>query len=439
MKQKYYKLFKYLGATLYFAFLFYLSLNISFDSSITPDELMRIDVPMFIFRNGYLPIGDEESLRTIFGFSYAYSPYLPSLFAVVFMKIVSIFTMNTNALYIACRFISVLSGFGTWIMVCKIGEQLFDDNKYSCLLCLLVCLLPQFVFLCSYLNNDAFSVFCSSIIIYIWLKSVKTDWSILNCIILGISIGMLAITYYYAYAFILCSIIVYLFDCIRKKINSKKIILKAILVFVVAFLIGGWYFIRNGIIYDGDLLGLKIADEMGMKYAGIKSTRPSPYQLGLSFFETYFGNYYEKLNWVLTCVVSFIGVFGGMSFPMDWYGYVPFCMIAFIGFLGLVIHLFKKNNKYDKLLYLNFVLCIIIPILLSMYYSYYTDWQPQGRYIISALIPLEIFITIGLKQILSYCKKSKIFIYIFMILYVIVVLYLLKTYLINNCFINYIV
>ena len=53
------------------------------------------------------------------------------------------------------------------------------------------------------------------------------------------------------------------------------------------------------------------------------------------------------------------------------------------------------------------VLTMIIPVALSIYYSYTSDFQPQGRYIMSLLIPLMLFTTIGIETILRWIFKDK--------------------------------
>ena len=51
---------------------------------------------------------------------------------------------------------------------------------------------------------------------------------------------------------------------------------------------------------------------------------------------------------------------------------------------------------------------IVIPVLLSMYYSYASDYQPQGRYVLSCLLPLMFFVTAGIKTVLDkLCKNKK--------------------------------
>lgn len=60
------------------------------------------------------------------------------------------------------------------------------------------------------------------------------------------------LTYYNAYGYILCSIILCLISVILNKMKTKQIIQKVLIVAIMAFLVAGWWFIRNAIIYNGD-------------------------------------------------------------------------------------------------------------------------------------------------------------------------------------------
>lgn len=53
------------------------------------------------------------------------------------------------------------------------------------------------------------------------------------------------------------------------------------------------------------------------------------------------------------------------------------------------------------LLQFSFGCCIIIPVLLSLYYSYFTDFQPQGRYIMPLIVPLMYFIAKGTERFIT--------------------------------------
>ena len=368
-----------------------------------PDEVMRYPVPLFIFDKGYLPLGNEKEIMSeIWGFSYAFTPYLPSIISVVFMKIMALFTDAPNMLLFAARWTSVLSVSLTWVFCCKIGERIFTKQYTIVLLSVLVCFLPQFVYLGCYLNNDAFSVMTSSIIIYYWLIGDKECWSLKSCVGLGLGIGLLSLAYYNAYGFILCSIIFYIYSSVKQKVGAKNFWLKALLIFLVAFSIGGWFFIRNYIIHDGDFLGMKSMYALGEIHAQDiykPSQRINPKNLELSFYQTFLFPYYSQEIWFDNTAQSFIGVFGYFTTRLPHLFYMIYYGIFGLGFIcGLAkwIQNIKKKNKIFSIGLLScFILCMVIPLLLSMQYSYNTDYQAQGRYIMSILIPMMILVAFG--------------------------------------------
>ena len=89
-------------------------------------------------------------------------------------------------------------------------------------------------------------------------------------------------------------------------------------------------------------------------------------------------------------------------------------------FKDLFIYNKEEKNKY--LLNYIFLLSIIVPISLSIYYSYTSDFQPQGRYIMGIIIPFTYFVVNGIEKILEkFVKTEKIKKYIiFMIILLIV-------------------
>ena len=154
---------------------------ISFGTSIflkaehAPDEAMRMLIPEYIVSHHALPNGTEEAVRhPLWGFSYALYPYLTAIISSVFMAITSLFTKSAAALLTAARLTSVLSGTGTLIVVFLIGEELFERRESALLGGIFVGFLPQFVFLSCYVNNDSFAVFTVALIIYFWIRGMKS-------------------------------------------------------------------------------------------------------------------------------------------------------------------------------------------------------------------------------------------------------------------------
>lgn len=220
--------FYIIGTLILFLFLFYCSTKLCMN--VAPDEYMRYDIPLFIYNHSYLPKGDEkEILNAIWGFSYGFTPYLPSIISFFFMKIASIFTTTPVHLLIAARLTSVLAGALTFFVCCKIGEEIFNHKMTIYLFAIFVSLLPQFMYLSLYLNNDSFSIFTTALIVYGWIKGIKTNWNCKWCIFLGVAIGLCALTYYNAYGFILCSIIVYCMSSYKLHFTFNEFLKKGFL------------------------------------------------------------------------------------------------------------------------------------------------------------------------------------------------------------------
>ena len=134
----------------------------------------------------------------------------------------------------------------------------------------------------------------------------------------------------------------------------------------------------------------------------------------------------EDMFWVKSTVQSFIGKFGYMEAGMSERVYNGYKLVAIIGAIGIAFggikSLFRKiimkkrkqGEKIDKtkrnekiVFNVLMVVCMIIAIALSLYYSYFSDFQPQGRYIMSMELPLMYFIVIGIKNLCDAIIKNE--------------------------------
>ena len=200
----------------------------------------------------------------------------------------------------------------------------------------------------------------------------------------------------------------------------------------------GWWFIRNAVLYNGDFLGRKSCAECAEKYAQ-KDYRPSlyptPEKWGWTWKDIIFyqdpGWYH---NWILTVCVSFIGTFGLMEIYMPYTVSKMYIVFFVAGILSVLyvketfnlrksMYIIQKKTLANDILkvrtkvtskkwsdkgifHLMMVLLIIIPVILYMYYVYYSDNQAQGRYLMPALYPLMYFVTLGWNNILKKVIKN---------------------------------
>ncbi len=380
-----------------------------------PDEYGRYLVPKFIFENGYLPQGGEESIRIPgWGFSYALTPFLGGIISSIFMKAYSIIGGNVDKLYLAARLASVCCGIGTAYFALKIGEETVG-GRYKYVFAGLIAFWPQFTFVSAYVNNDVLAVFSISVIVYYWIKGIKSEWSIRTCIGLGVGISICALAYYNAYGFILCSIILFIGSNLLMKHSWKEIFKLGGIVSAVIIVLSGWWFIRNGIIHNGDILGLRTVTEYGNLY-GIpelqKANRSTPSNLNETLLYML-----KDRRWLDQTYKSFIGVFDYMTIYIYNWMYIFYGILMLIGGTKLftIVRRCKRTEieqlnapKQNLLFEIMLILGSVISIILSLIYSYYTDFQPQGRYIMGCIIPVVYFIILAIKSIDEWFIKHKI-------------------------------
>ena len=119
-----------------------------------------------------------------------------------------------------------------------------------------------------------------------------------------------------------------------------------------------------------------------------------------------------KYSWLDTTLRSFIGIFGYNSIVMSYKIYNIYFLVWLISIIGCIIQfkklfIYNKKEKNKYILNYIFVLSIIIPILLSIIYSYMSDFQPQGRYIVGIIVPFTYFVVSGIKGILEKIIKNE--------------------------------
>lgn len=391
---------------------YYLIWTVSQPYNSCPDEKMKWDICKYIAEHNSIPDGRDESIRdSIWGISYAFQPILTYMICAVFVKIASIFTTQQFVLVVAARLVSTISMTLTIYFVIRIANKLFKDKGiYKYLFIVFIAFQPITAFLASYINNDSTAILAISMIIYLWILGLESNWKIKHCILLGGAVGFCALTYYNAYGYILCSVLICLSSAVLNKMGAKEIAKKALIVASVAFAVAGWWFVRNAIIYDGDILGTKTQNEYGDKYA-LEQYKPSVRKTPENSNESIW-HMLDEDAWANTTAKSFVGIFGYHSILMSNKIYYSYLGLWLIGGLGCLLKfkdlfIYKKEEKSKYILNYIFVIAIIIPILLSIIYSYTSDFQPQGRYIMGIIIPFVYFVVNGIQTMLEKFIKSE--------------------------------
>lgn len=435
------KIVEILFLTGVFVFLLFWAVVQPFNAS--PDEAMKYQIVEYIMKYGTLPHGGDPEIRhELWGISYAFNPILPYIAGAVFGKAALIFTSVEMAPVIAARIVNVLFGTATAALTIKTGKKLFQKES-SKVFVVLVCFLPGAVFINSYINTDSIALFSTAWIVWCWVKALKNGWGKGVCIELALALSVCALSYYNAYGFILCSVFFFagsIMFCEDKSWNYKKMFSLGFLIIVVVVICAGWWFVRNGILYHGDVLGMRTSSEYAQLYAreDLKpSNRITPQSQGMSIWEMLFWIPGEwKFNWLVTVAVSFIGTFGFLDIFMPKAWSLVYVVVFAAGIAGVFFQIrrqffvtglqksvrhakdnagdtvyitIRKNKRWDMKNYFHLCLlaAMVIPFILLVKYAYSSDFQAQGRYLMPMLIPFMYFITLGYTNIMDKFVKSQ--------------------------------
>ena len=379
-----------------------------------PDEYMRYTLAYYLYGHSALPIGDEpEIVSPIWGFSYAYTPYLPCIIAGVLMRFFALISASPAVLIFAARIPSAVSGALCAFAVGKTADLVWGDRRTSLLAALIVGLLPQYVFLSSYLNEDAMATCEVALGLWAWARAWRAGgFTPRICVHLGAAIGLVALTYYNAYGIILASILFFFAFERTSGVAWREVWMRVALVFAVAFGLAGWFFVRNIIIRRGDIFAMRSLYALGEERAPYEYQlphRPTPLNLHQGLRQT-FGSL-GPTSWAGMTLSSFLCYVGYMEFRLD--AWVQNIYLALFG-IGLLATLVIWGKKYSEEgseegfphgerspLYLKIALAIVVvtPIILSMRYSYAIDFSPQGRYLMSMLPVLALVVAGGYRKL----------------------------------------
>ncbi|MBP5179672.1 MAG: hypothetical protein J6127_00075 [Clostridiales bacterium] len=376
--------------------IFYAVFAIMMDNNAGPDESMRYLVVDWIVKNNKLPIGyEKEIIIPLWGYSYAFTPYLPSMIGSLFAEIASHFTTDAQIIRIACRFVNVFAGAATVFVAFRVGDKILDKKWSVYFMVSTVAFLPQFVFLCGYLNNDVMTLMSAFMILDAVLDGSRDKWSLRSMIYLALGTGIAALTYYFAYGWILFAVAGFFYTCAKQRMNRSELLKKTGTVVLLVFIVAGWYFIRNGIIYHGDFLGYKQQDICTKIYTQDTWLEPVDYpaRINMHLREMLF-----NAKWIEITIQSFIGLFGGMIICLDG----KFYDFYFISFVVLTCMFIRYRDKTKEKMRTPFVLILLFeiafPTALSIYSSYMRDFQPQGRYLIAIVPAIALFTSVGLDE-----------------------------------------
>jgi 4-amino-4-deoxy-L-arabinose transferase-like glycosyltransferase len=322
----------------------------------------------------------------------------------------------SNGSLLALRLFSALLGAGAIIIACLIGFTIFPNKPviaYGTMA--FVAFVPMHVAVLASVNNDALAGLILAILLLLLLRRLlrtSPNLSIDYDLPLGGLLGLGLLTKTTIYIMVpLIAIVLWL--AWRDRPRGWPVLFKQmVIVYGVALLIVLPWFIRNATLYgDFDILGLRRHDAIV-----VGQLRTSDYLADVGLI-----NY--GYTFAITTFQSFWGQFGWMAAPMDERTYFLLMLLTLVALAGLVawllrLFLVKRGkggaqgeplNGVEPVGSLSFRqwqalgLMTLTVLLMLLGYGWYnlTFVQFQGRYLFPSLIPLGLFFSIGLLEIIG--------------------------------------
>ena len=395
-----------------------------------PDEVNRFKVVSFICRHGRLPHGaDPEVLLDGFGASYAFQPMLTYIIQGFLLRFLKLFTADGQVLLVAARMVNVLFGVLMAYFVRQTARLLWENTYLQWTFTVMTVFLPQNIFLHSYVNTDSMAMLAVSVICYGLLRARRSDYDRKDCVLLAAGIILCAMSYYNAYGYILSCILLFCafflsFSHSRRSVTArgpfflsfslgkahfdyKNFLKKGAFISAIVLCGIAWWFIRSAVLYEGDFLGLQARSDCASLYAIPEfhpQTRVTWQSQGYSIW-----NMLKDSDFLTLSVLSFIGMYGPMTIVTSVWVYRFYKALFGLGILFCLAlprsahrHGIKRQpgRRWLRIFFhMNMLFCILMPFLLSLIYSYSTDYQPQGRYLLPALLPLCFYTVQGLEKL----------------------------------------
>ena len=385
------------------------------------DEYARYLIPQYIVEHGSLPNGYEESIRIYgYGFSYGFQPILPYMLMSGVMMLVRLFTRSELALLYSARMVNLVLGLIMAAIVLQLGKKWFRDRRLAWLFSFFVTFLPQSIFIHTYVNTDSCCMLSIAIMLYGLTLGIKDGFRPSTSLCMAVGIILCALSYYNAYGYILSCILLFTVFFLTLKngklhFDTKGFFKKGLFIAAIVLLCISWWFIRSAILYDGDFLGLRSRDECAALYAIPEfhpDTRVTWQSQGYSILDML-----KISDFLYLSKLSFIATYGHMSIQTSvWVYYFYQYLIEFGLLLCILVPLSKtdcisipdtERKGLRVFWHVNMIFCMLMPLILSIYYSYSSDYQPQGRYLLPALIPLGYYCIHGWDKLLN-LQKSKV-------------------------------
>jgi len=312
---------------------------------------------------------------------------------------------------LALRLLSVVFGALGVVVSYEIGRVTFpDDRMLATAAAAFVALLPMHTAMTAAINPDSLAELAIALALWLLLRPTKPDLRLRKWLMTGLVLGLGLLTKITVVVAVLVVPVALWLESRERRVPliphpalpQQKgrawgtFIGGLVVIWGTAGLIFMPWVVRNGIVYGaGDPLGWNRHNAVV-----IGQPRTTEWLAQLGFQE------YAR-RFALTTFHSFWGQFGWMGAPMDIRVYDLLFVVSLLAALGFGLYLWDvvqrpPGNRPAQLMKGLITLGLTLALTVGIYLAYNMTYvQHQGRYFFPAIVPIALFFSLGLRDIVS--------------------------------------
>jgi len=387
-----------------------------------PDENTHFHYSVeFIIQHHRLPVWGVDDLER---FRHALSSYnqMPALNYVLYAAGAAagqkLFGLE---MYLGARLVSLGWGLIFLNFLFLAVRELCANEKNALVASAAFSLIPQVFFSFCYVNGDAHSLAIAAILGLALMRLLRSQTN-LNIICAGAAIGLLFSAKYNYYIYFPCIAIFLLLAVFQQTISWKTIGRLIIASAILSLLISGYWFIRNALLY-GNPLPILLSEDFFKSIALVREVHPVNRGLNMPALIWLVQN-----GFIGTTFNSFFAVFGYLNVGFHNVVYIILQFIVpLIAFL-FILDLMATKDRVARVM-LGWLLLMIFTVMgLHVWACLTYDYQPQGRYQFTILVPIALYAGWAITRQVSLWKHAVFFLIMMTWLFIGANILIVRTY-----------